>query len=162
MDSIEEIRHLITEDIYIIPEAGDLKYEIAIDDRNENVVNEPDPKEYISGNTSGHVLIIAELPLSEVHSTLLSKIMAAVKISFDDLAFMKLSKAGLLGELDQFPKYILLFGDTNALDFLPPSKYEAFEFKSKTFLQSASLDVLENSVVDKKKLWSALQTIFLA
>ncbi|MEM7107019.1 MAG: DNA polymerase III subunit psi [Bacteroidota bacterium] len=164
MKDIEEIRHFITEEIYIIPEINSREHSYKLDPekKDEHMVREPAQETFISGNTAGKVLIIADLPLSETHLGLLSKIMAAVNVNQQDLAFLPLSQVGLLTETTRFPKYILLFGDTPSLDLLPNVNYETLTSKDKVFLRSASLDILENSVADKKKLWAALQTIFLA
>ncbi|MEO0552883.1 MAG: DNA polymerase III subunit psi [Bacteroidota bacterium] len=149
MQSIAELKHFITEDLYIVhesptsdsPEAG---------------------KSVLSGNKNGKVLIVTELPLSEQNSLLLNKIMAAVKVNVSELAFLDISSTKLLDNQEISANRILVFGNTNDVDFIPDTKYEAVKHNGKLILCSENFNLLESDVNHKKKLWAALQNAFLA
>ncbi|MEM9859339.1 MAG: hypothetical protein AAF843_18435 [Bacteroidota bacterium] len=163
MNSIEALKHFITEDIYIISDKKGNSMPYGTQKEENNIVEEPKVKlPLISGNSMGKVLIITPLPLSESHVQLLTKIMEAVKVDYQELGFLKIQDLPPLSELVVNAEIILLFGEVSGPDVSSMVKYEVLHLENKAILYSESLEILGNSVEDKKKLWTALQGLFLA
>ncbi|MEM9391805.1 MAG: DNA polymerase III subunit psi [Bacteroidota bacterium] len=152
MQSIAELKHFITEDLYIVSEQR-------TSDGPEAGIS--DIKSVLSGNENGNVLIVTELPLSEQHSLLLNKIMAAVKVNVSELAFLDISNTKLLDNQEVSANRILVFGNADNIDSIPDTKYEAVQLNGRLVLSSENFNLLESDVNHKKKLWVALQNAFL-
>ncbi|MEM9389618.1 MAG: hypothetical protein AAGA02_04045, partial [Bacteroidota bacterium] len=103
-----------------------------------------------------------ELPLSEQHSLLLNKIMAAIKVNVSELAFLDISNTQLLDNQEVSANRILVFGNVDNIDSIPDTKYEAVQLNGRLVLSSENFNLLESDVNHKKKLWAALQNAFLA
>jgi hypothetical protein len=142
----------------------------------ENVLTEPIAKDipgknnfpYLGGNLN-HILIVvnkeASAFLSDAEFDFLTNILTACKLTIADVAIINKATTPnayqqIVSELNS--KQVLLF-DLNPLQFGLPLFFPHFQiqaFNNCTFLSAPSLHTLEIDVVEKKKFWSALKTLF--
>lgn len=124
--------------------------------------------EKVSGQFAKQVLVV--LPAAEnleAHKTLLSKILSAVQLDFEQDVFSVEVLAGEAFSLSQavaakLPRRVLVFGfEPEQVGFsLQINFYQSFDWAGVEYLFSENLDLLENDRERKGKLWAALKAMF--
>lgn len=152
--SIETIRKLFKE-VYVTN----------IDEKTIDIIN----VKHIGSNKSKIFIAVMGSDkdiISGDERTLLQKILAAVKLSEEDVFIAALNATEPIAfnnfiSLNKFEK-LFFFGITPAqlgwhIEMLP---YQKMRFMEKDILFVESLDVIKTNEQSKKKLWAQLQTIF--
>lgn len=157
---------LLNESIYVVPEDKPAsKVEQLLEEEDE----QPGQITWQGNNRQQVVLLIKnehEQYLSELQKDLMSKILAAVKLNFEDVALINLAHYKEKHHLDKFTepgaKYLIAFGLTSddiALD-RNLIMNEIFSRNNIQMLFTASLEELEKDRNKKISLWNNLKQMF--
>lgn len=162
----DHLPYFITEDIYLVKETSNEPAEKPSNSTaNPSVVNEP-VEPVVAAPTSPpapepaiHELAIWSPPLTAADKELLVKILAAIKKDFHQAYLMQGINA-----YEPHYKKLLCFGYQKEL-YLKLSKsvsfYEPTEISGREILVSVSPAELHSDPAQKKRLWEALQQMFL-
>lgn len=122
------------------------------------------------GNNDKKIAVVVNEPdylhLSDSSLDLLTNILGACKLSFNDIAVLNLSKhvgTSYQHITDQMKaEVVLLFGISPAEISLPLHfpEYQIQKYNQQTYLYAANFNVLSTDKAEKTKLWNSLKTIF--
>lgn len=122
------------------------------------------------GNNNKKITVVVNesdaLHLSDSSLDLLTSILGACKLSFNDIAVLNLSKHA--GTTYQYiteqmnAATVLLFGVSPAEISLPLHfpEYQIQKYNQQTYLYAANFNVLRTDKTEKTKLWNSLKIIF--
>lgn len=125
---------------------------------------------FLGGNRHHIVLMVnnpADVYLADAQMVFLTGILKACNLDLDDIALInfhanpRVTNKEINHEL--YAKVMLLFGVAPAdidLPFTIPH-FQIQEYNDQKYLSAPALDVLQNDVDQKKKLWTSLQQIFI-
>ncbi len=172
----EFLRYLIDEDIYVIK--SDQLSQIDKVATQENIDNEqtgsdtkaPIPSErplHFQGSTTSGVAIVVNNSntdfLTTEEKTLLSKILAAIKLQINEVAVINLKDNDHLTQnlLKEMGIVRCLVFDSNS-PLVQADLYEPINAMGIAFLKCNDLGVISAEVSEKKMLWAQLQKLFLS
>jgi hypothetical protein len=159
----QAIRNLFKEGVFVVPETNSLA--IGINSENQAVASKPVLDKL--GNNSKKVVVLvnnkAEAIISDLEKEFLLKILAAVKLTLNDIAIVNIADKGFstLQELEScIPvNKCLIFGYSGFIE--PKSKYLITTIDD--HIEALLSDALSEIVDDrekKKALWNELQKLF--
>jgi len=142
---------------------------VDLSDEDKKPVLKDDQITFLGGNNR-HILLLVnnfDVPfLPDAQLNFLLVILSACKLNMADIAIVNLNKTDSK-EHKNIPEFfkasvVMLFGiEATALSL--PFKIPHFQiqsFKNQKYLFAPSLEVIENDVNQKKKLWEVLKNIF--
>ncbi len=179
MAELNFLKHLITEDIYLLKEdksqaiknASDeakvrTEEELTTVEEAEEPLAQPEQALKFKGNATQQIYILvneskAEYITAEDEAFLL-KVLSAVKLSLNEVGIINIHNQQVgLDELKQLnPAIILLFNQENTF-FTKLEQYAITNMGDLKLLWSNALSKIAADKEEKVKLWSALQALFL-
>jgi DNA polymerase III psi subunit len=149
----------LQEEIYVINE-GQPNFQEQKEAAPTQAAPEVSMPEYFGQNRS-QVLIVAD-SFEEAEKNFLSKILQAVKLSFEDVAVVESAKLAEFSQLKSIESRVLISFGVQQEKFL--HNFPAYSIQKKAGKQimlADSLSVLVNDTKKKALLWANLQKVFL-
>jgi len=163
MENKEYLRHLFTEDIFIVNEQPQKSQS---DESADNKIDSH-PRLKFKGSVDNNVLIYnfdkSNEFISQGDELFLQNILKAIKLNISETTIINAAKeeadlSTILSQLNQV-KTVLIFGANSiALDV---EFYQASSKDNINYLKCDPLSSIEKDKEKKKALWSALQELFL-
>ena len=158
----EFLKNFLEQDIYLIPE-NHAAYQADTDTQGSKKLQEPEIK--YSGNISSGVMVILDEEATDNDLSLLSKILAAVKLDLENVALVRVDE-NIDENLEAITKFdslkIISFGAGTVKNQLLDihSKYAPTTIGGHTVIISDKLSELDQNQELKKRLWNTLKEIF--
>ncbi len=172
----EFLRYLIDEDIYVIKSDAMFQIDKVATQENTNTkqtgsdtngaIAAERPLHFQGSTASGVAIVVNNSDtdfLTTEEKTLLSKILAAIKLQLNDVAVINLKDNDHLTQnlLKEVGIVRCLVFDSNS-PLVKADLYEPIQAMGIAFLKCNNLGVISAEVSEKKMLWAQLQKLFLS
>lgn len=169
-NNAEALRLFFTEDVYLVPTAGNVEDGLELSNEDVQLENTPQRTFTFLGKNEKQVLILVNDDDNEVSSeqgrTLLRNLVKAINLTANDFALVNYAScenAGIEAFLNFFKfKHLLAFGVSPSHLGLPDQAlHQLVEQRGVGYLFTSNLHDLHNDPLTKRSLWASLQALKL-